>query len=311
MPKRALPGAIGKPDGSRVITDREFALFQNLIQREGGIYLSTAKRSLLVRRLGGRVRDLGLSCFAAYYRRVTQGDDPQEKIRMLDCISTNETSFFREPKQFEFLEDTVLPQWKLEADRGSRNRSIRTWSSACSTGQEPYSLAMIFLDHFPAAFGWELEILATDISTKVLAQAKRAIYPIEKVREIPERFLKPFLLRGRSDQLGRIKIHRSIRSIVQFQRLNLNSEHYPVQGLFDLIFCRNVLIYFDPAGKSAVIHRLLNFLAPGGYLFVGHAESLGNLTDRVKAVVPTVYQLALASGTKVFSKLTTTVELDQ
>ncbi len=279
-----------KPDGSRVITDREFALFQNLIHREGGIYLSDAKRELLVRRLGGRVRELGLSCFAAYYRRVTKGDDPQEKIRMLNCISTNETHFFREPKQFEFLENILLPQWKLEADAEKRPRRIRAWSSACSTGQEPYSLAMIFAHHLPSGCGWEIDILATDISTQVLAQAKRGTYPIEKVREIPERFLKPFMLRGKGDQLGKIRVHRKIRSVVRFERLNLSLESYPVARDFDLIFCRNVLIYFDAAGKAAVVNRLLDHLAPGGYLFVGHAESLSNLSDRVKSVVPTVYQ---------------------
>jgi chemotaxis protein methyltransferase CheR len=280
-----------KAAGSRAITKREFTLFQNLIHREGGIFLSDAKKALLVRRLGGRVRALGLSCFAAYYRRVTQGDDPQEMVRMLNCISTNETQFFREPKQFEFLENVVLPQWKVEADAGQRARRIRTWSCACSTGQEPYSLAMILLNQFPAGFGWEIEILASDISTQVLATAKKAVYQIEKMREIPEHFLKPFVLRGKGDQLGKIRMHRSIRSMVRFRRLNINLESYPVDGVFDLIFCRNVLIYFDAAGKVAVVNRLLSHLAPGGYLFVGHAESLTNLTDRVKSVVPTVYQV--------------------
>jgi len=273
--------------GQRAITREEYALFQALVEREAGIHLSAAKQALLVGRLSRRLRERELSSFSAYYRLVRS--DAEERVRMLDCICTNETHFFREPRQFEFLEKQVFPEWAARAAAGGMPRRIRAWSAACSTGEEPYSLAMTLLAHFPPSSGWTLEILASDLSTRALGQARAGLWSIDKAREIEERHLKAFMLRGRGPQEGVMKAGPEIRSIVRFQRVNLNQDRYPVAGPFDLVFCRNVLIYFDVVSKARVVHRLLDQLAPGGYLFLGHAESLTGLTDRGRSVGPTVY----------------------
>lgn len=278
------------------LTAQEFALFQGLIYREAGIYLAPAKRFLLARRLGGRIRELGLRSFAVYYRRVGTGGDREERIRMLDRISTNETRFFREPRQFEFLEDRLLPQWKEAAQAGLHPRRVRAWSAGCSTGEEPYSLAMVLLQHLPPSEGWSIEVLASDLSTKALERAREAVWPIERADDIPDRYLKRFMLKGIGSQAGRMAAGPEVRSVVRFQRVNLNDERYVVSGRFDLIFCRNVLIYFDQQSKTRVVDRLLAHLDSHGYLFVGHAESLTSLTDRVRSVIPTVFTSAAEQG---------------
>lgn len=272
----------------RPMTDREFSLFQELIYKEAGIYLSSVKNTLLAGRLTRRLRELGLPSFEAYYRFVVQ-EGEAERILLLDAVTTNETHFFREPGQFEFLERRLLPEWSREGESGRRPRKIRVWSAGCSTGEEPYSLAMSLLLQFPFTSGWRIDVLATDLSTRALERARKGVWPIEKAKEIPPRYLQPFMLRGTGSQEGKIKAGPEIRSIVQFERLNLNEEVYPTSGPLDLIFCRNVLIYFDAESKRRVIDRLLRALSPTGYLFIGHAESLTGLADRVRSVLPTVY----------------------
>lgn len=269
------------------ISGKEFALFQGLIHREAGIYLSEIKKALVVGRLSRRLRELQLGSFGAYYHMVEA--DATERVRMLDCICTNETHFFREPRQFEFLDQQVFPDWTARAASGLMPRRIRAWSAACSTGEEPYSLAMTLLAHFPPSSGWSIEILATDLSTRALDRAGAGLWHIDKAREIPQAYLKAFMLRGTGAQEGVMKAGQEIRSLLRFERVNLNQARYPVRGPFDLVFCRNVLIYFDVASKARVVDRLLDQLAPEGHLFLGHAESLTGLTARARSVGPTVY----------------------
>jgi len=272
----------------RSITDREFGLFQALIHREAGIHLAPAKKALVVGRLGKRLRALGLPTFEAYYQRVLEGDG-EERVRMLDAISTNETHFFREPRHFEFLEREVLPRWAREAERGRRARDIRVWSAGCSTGEEPYTIAMVLRRFFPASSRWEVEILATDLSTRVLETARAAVWPIEKAREIGPEYLRAFMLQGTRSHQGLMKAGPEIRSLVRFERLNLNADAYPVPGGFDLVFCRNVLIYFSREAKSQAVARLLGHLSPDGYFFVGHAETLSGIVEGVRTVGPNAY----------------------
>jgi chemotaxis protein methyltransferase CheR len=272
---------------SRLIGDRDFARFQALIQREAGIWLSPIKKALLVGRLARRLRELGIASYADYYERVAE--DPLERTRMLDCISTNETHFFREPRHFELLREQVFPRWTAEAAVGRRPRRIRAWSAACSTGEEPYSLVMCLLGAFPPGSGWDLEVLATDISTRVLDRARDAVWPLAKAQEIPPEDRKAFMLRGVGGQEGKMRAGPEIRALVRFAHLNLNDESYPALGTFDLVFCRNVLIYFAAATKVRVVERVLGHLAPDGYLFLGHAESLSGMASLVRAVIPTVY----------------------
>ena len=271
-------------------TDREFALFQALVHREAGIFLGDAKRQLLAGRLAPRLRELGLRSLGEYYSRLVEDREGVELMRLLDLVSTNETSFFRENAHFEFLRTQVLPAWAAEAEAGHRRRHIRAWSTACSTGQEPYSLAMVLREQLPVERGWQIEILATDISTRVLRQAESAVWPEEKGRDIPPALRKQYMLRGIGPQAGKMRAGPELRSMVRFQRLNLNEPDYDVPETFDLVLCRNVLIYFTAEGRDAVLDRLISRVDPRGFLFLGHAESVqGRNQRRVRTVFPTVY----------------------
>jgi chemotaxis protein methyltransferase CheR len=269
------------------ISQKEFLNFQELIYQTSGIWLSQSKTALLVGRLSKRLRHFGLKTFGEYFRVVSE--DPAEFTRMLDAISTNETRFFREPNQFDFLEQRVLRQWILDADAGGGARKVRVWSAGCSTGQEPYSLAMTLLHHLPPSAGWEIEIIATDLSTQVLEVAKSATWDFAKSSEIPDHYLKAFMLRGFGEQKGKMRAGNEIRSLIRFFQLNLNEAKYPVAGKFDLIFCRNVLIYFDLETRTRVVQRLIEHLSPEGFLFVGHAESLHTMAGVLRRAVPTIY----------------------
>jgi chemotaxis protein methyltransferase CheR len=265
----------------------EFQLFQALVLRESGIHLGEKNRAMLVSRLWKRLRALELNSFSAYYRRVKA--DSEEMVCMLDCISTNETHFFREPTAFECLRSRVFPEWAADADAGKRGKTLRVWSAACSTGEEAYSLAMTILTHFPPSAGWKVEVLGTDLSTKVLARASAAIWPAEKISGVPVEYQRKFLLRGFGPEKGKIKAVEELRNVVRFQRLNLTREPFPISGPFDLIFCRNVLIYFEWETKIKVVDRLGKYLTPGGYLFLGHAESLHGVADKLQFVAPKVF----------------------
>jgi chemotaxis protein methyltransferase CheR len=267
------------------ISTRDFRRFQALVLSEAGIFLSDQKRALLVGRLAPRLRALDMPSFAAYYDRVWS--DREELVRMIDAICTNETHFFREPKQFSFLEQQLLPAWRAAAEAGHRAKRIRVWSAGCSTGEEPFSIAMSLSWHLP---DWQSEIIASDLSTKVLERAASGIWPLERAEEIPPHYRKTFMLRGRGEQEGKMAARPELSSMIRFARINLNDETYPSLGRFDLIFCRNVLIYFDAPSKTRVIARLLDRLETSGHLFLGHSESL-NQHDRVRAAGPTVYAL--------------------
>ena len=271
-----------------LITDQEFRLFQKLIDEQAGIHLTPGKKSLLEARLGKRVFELGLDSFSAYYRYLLDNSD-EELPEMLDRVSTNETHFFRDRRQFDFLSRLVVFDWTAQADAGLRPRHIRVWSAGCSTGEEPYSLAMVLWQFLPPAAGWEIEILATDISNRALDRARQAIWPIEKAKDVPEEFLKRFMLKGTGPQKGKMKAGAEIRSIIRFERLNLSDKIYPVTSLFDIILCRNVLIYFDETRRARVADRLLEHLGPGGFFFVGHAERLTGLTHKILNIFPSIY----------------------
>ena len=273
-----------------VLSEGEFVLFQSLIHEVAGIWLADVKRALVAGRLGRRVRELQLDSFQAYHALC--GRDAQEMVRMLDAITTNETHFFREKAQFELIADELVPRWLAEADAGTRARRLNIWSAACSSGEEPYSIAMLLRDRLGAQ--WQVDVHATDLSTRMLARARAAVWPTDRTHAIPGDYLKRYALRGTGPEEGRIRIGADVRGMVRFRRLNLKGETYDVPGPFDAVFCRNVLIYFDAAGRRRVLDRLLSHIGPGGYLFLGHAESLMGMSDRAKSVRPAVYQVPRA-----------------
>jgi chemotaxis protein methyltransferase CheR len=270
------------------VSPQLFQKFQKLIYGETGIWLGTAKTALLCGRLYRRVRTLGLDSLASYYECVSQPEQDEERARMIDAITTNETRFFREPRQFEFLMEQVFPRWQAGAERELRPRRLRIWSAGCSSGEEPYTLAMLLAKHFPEERGWDVRILATDISHRVLDKARRGIYPMSRSAEIPKDLLHTFMLRGTNEQEGNIKVRVEVQQMVDFRRVNVNQESVP-DGPFDAVFCRNVLIYFDAASKERAVRNLLHHLMPNGLLFVGHAENLTSVSPQLRSLEPTIY----------------------
>jgi len=272
----------------RPVTTREFGMYRTLVEERLGIHLSDAKQALLTARLLPRIRQLGLKNFSEYYE-LAVGRDHDELGRLLDAICTNETHFFREPIHFEILEKTIVPRWIAEAERGERPARVRVWSAGCSTGEEPYSMAMALTRALPSEF--TIEILASDVSSKVLARAREAIYPMRRLNEVPDDLRKRFLLRGVGEREGEFRVAPEIRQLVRFETVNLVSPPRPTIGQFDVVLCRNVLIYFRTETRKRVVRWLCSQVTPGGYLWVGHSESLHDVGAPVRTVVPTVYQV--------------------
>ncbi len=275
--------------GARALTeisDDEFALFQTLICRQAGIHLGATKKAMLVSRLMRRVSALQLPSFGDYYHYVLQnGHD--EMVRLLDAVSTNETWFFRNPNHFAFVKETLCPQWIAEAEAGQRGRHVSAWSAACSSGEEPFSLAMVLMDALP---GWGIHIVATDLSSRILEQAQAATWSIEKSTDIPAPYLKRFMLRGHGDQGGKMRAGIELRSLITFQRLNLNDDVWPIEphSQFDMIFCRNVLMYFETQRRERAVRRIVEHLSPSGCLFLGDAEGLSGFPG-LRMVAPSVH----------------------
>ena len=262
-----------------------FSQFQQLIYQESGIWLGAHKHALLTGRLARRLRTLGLS-MQEYFHLVVQPDQLHERAVMIDCITTNETQFFREPRHFEFLAQQVFTQSQLSA-----GEKIRVWSAGCSSGEEPYSLAMLLLNYFPPDQGCDVEVLGTDICTRVLEKARAGVYSLDKSKDIPPDFLRAYMLKGSGENRSVMKVGPELRRVVRFARVNLHADSYPILGSFDIVFCRNVLIYFDQKSKEKVVSGILRHLAPGGLLFVGHSEHMGFISPGLKTVAPTIHTL--------------------
>jgi chemotaxis protein methyltransferase CheR len=265
------------------ISTDEFERFRRLIYDESGISLSDQKKSLLASRLSKRLRDLGLETFTEYFERVTGDPNREEFTRMLDLISTNKTGFFREPKHFDFLRERILPE--LESPK-----RIRIWSSACSTGEEPYTIAITLYEAVQNPAQWDFRILASDLSTRVLAKAATGTYDEERVRGVPPEVVRRHFLRGRSGSAGMVKVKPHLAEMIRFRRLNLMDDHFPIKSPLDLIFCRNVMIYFDRPIQEKLVNKFHRYLKPGGYLFIGHSESLQWVNHPFKSLAPTIYQ---------------------
>ncbi len=260
--------------------DRDFARVRGLIQAHAGIALGPGKVDLVYSRIARRLRARGLRSFEDYLELVTA--DADEWQEFVNALTTNLTSFFREAHHFSILEEHVLRVQQRSGD------PARLWSSACSTGEEPYSMAMTLIDAF-ASWTPPVKILATDLDTNVLRQAAEGVYPLERVERLPRGILKRFFLRGKSSREGMVRVRPEVRRLVSFRALNLLGGDWPLKARFDAVFCRNVLIYFDKPTQSRLLKRLHPLLCPDGLLFVGHAESLTHVTDIFRLIGRTVY----------------------
>ncbi|MGA2269938.1 MAG: protein-glutamate O-methyltransferase CheR [Bryobacteraceae bacterium] len=271
----------------RPLTAREFEQFRRLAYEKFGLDLRSGKESLVSARLGKKIRELNFRSFQEYYRHVTEDRTGEALIAMIDALTTNHTGFFRESAHFEFLRKTILPGLR-ERDR------IAIWSAACSTGEEPYTIAFCLLEELGEAALAKVRILATDISTRVLASARRATYPAECFDGIPAHRFHRYLLQGEQRWKGWYRVKPEVQAVVEFRRLNL-MEQFAHLGLFSVIFCRNVMIYFDKATQQDVANRLAGCLEPGGYLLIGHSESLNSVDHPLRYVQPTIYRKPEAS----------------
>jgi chemotaxis protein methyltransferase CheR len=261
------------------LRDDEFNQFRTWLHRTAGINLSDAKKALVSGRLSKRLKHYNLTSYGDYFRLITHGAETAELQIALDLLTTNETYFFREPKHFDFLRGQILP-------KAPAGKTFRLWCAASSSGEEPYSLAMTLADGLTST-PWE--IIASDISTRVLEKARSAHYDMERARNIPQRQLSKHCLKGTGAQEGTFMIERNLRNRVQFMQINLNTA-LPKLGEFDVIFLRNVMIYFDMDTKRQVVARMLPLLKSDGYFVVSHSESLNGITDGLKLVTPSIYR---------------------
>ncbi|SNB44791.1 protein-glutamate O-methyltransferase CheR [Geobacter sp. DSM 9736] len=281
--------SLARQDGSITLTRDDFSRLSEFIYKECGIKMPPAKKTMLEARLQKRLRVLGMPTFKKYcdYLFSSEGMQ-QELVQMIDLVTTNKTDFFREPDHFDYLTNHVLPKWMEE--RGGNGRRLMIWSAGCSTGEEPYTLAMVleeFAENWP---GFSYQLLATDISTRVLEKAKTAIYDEERVIPVPMPLKRKYLLRSKDRAAGLVRIVPELRSKVSFRRLNFMDSSFGIREHIDIIFCRNVIIYFDRPTQKNLLSRFIDQMHPGGYLFMGHSETLNGLDLPLLAVHPTVYR---------------------
>jgi chemotaxis protein methyltransferase CheR len=278
-------------DSVEGLSAQEFALFQRLVYVHTGISLGPHKQFMLRARLQHRLRALGLPTFTAYLRYLRcQGPDGEEMGRFINAVTTNVTEFFREPHHFRFLAERWLPAMRERAIREGR-RSLRLWSAGCSTGEEPYSIAMVLQEALEAAApAWDIRLLASDIDTDVLARASRGTYSLERVAWLPRARLVRFFLRGVGTDTGLVKVRPDLARMVTFRRINLVEEPWPISARFDVIFCRNVIIYFDRPSQERLLRRLLGMLQPDGLLFLGHSETLNGMFSGARLLENNIYQ---------------------
>ncbi len=261
---------------------KTFEQFCRVVYDKSGIAINANKIALVAARVGKRMRELGLSDDREYLNLVLDDSDGEEIVHLLDVISTNVTSFFRENAHFDFFADTVS-QWYENGQR-----KFRFWSAASSTGEEPYTLAMTLLSRIGTG-GADLKILATDISTRALSRCKEGTYSRQKLSGVPDPLVSRFFKINREGKEEVFEVKPELRNLVAFSRLNLSKPPFPMQGPLDAIFCRNVMIYFDNTVRKNLLEECYRLLKPDGYLFVGHAESLTGLLSGFKPVMPSVY----------------------
>ena len=264
-----------------------FVRFRGLIREQTGISLRDGKEVMLASRLNRRLRHHGLSSYSEYLTLLRGRQDGGVEMReFINCVTTNKTSFFRESHHFDFLANTVVPEAVQRASSGQR--TLRVWSAACSTGEEPYSIAMTLLHTL--APGWQIAVEASDIDTAVLETARKGVYPLLAVEEMDEAFCRTFFLRGKDGMNGMVRVRPAVCTTVNFQRINLIDSTWPIEGGLDAIFFRNALIYFDQEIQERFLRRMLRLLRPDGYLFLGHSENVPWLYDAVTPLSKTVYQ---------------------
>lgn len=267
------------------LSDQEFNFIRTVVEKNAGIILGANKRQLVQGRLARRLREIGLSSVAEYCEVLRNGG-PEELVSLINAITTNVTSFFRENHHFEALMAVMLPE---AMGRNERTRRLRIWSAGCSSGEEPYSIAMAAAESLSGVRGWDFKILATDIDSDILAAAANGEYPLERLNGVSDERRRRWFTKDATVTEGYARVHPDLQKLITFRPLNLMGE-WPMRGPFDVIFCRNVMIYFDQPTRDRLVLRYAGLLADGGYLCLGHSESIHMQHSRFKLVGRTIYR---------------------
>ncbi|CAN8140594.1 protein-glutamate O-methyltransferase CheR [Thiomicrorhabdus sp. 6S2-11] len=266
-----------------LFTDKDFAHIKRIVYDFAGIDLNDSKKNLVYNRLAKRIRFLEKQSFSEYIKYVEQQGE-QEFVHLINAITTNLTFFFRENHHFEYLAETVIPNL-LQKNQASRK--IRIWSAGCSTGEEPYSLAIVLKESVPA--GWDAKVIATDLDSNVVATGQSGVYKLDRLKGMSLERKKRWFMKGTGAREGYAKVKPELQGIIEFGQLNLMAD-WPIKDSIDVIFCRNVVIYFDKQTQARLFDRYANLLQPEGHLFVGHSESLYNVCDRFELLGKTIYR---------------------
>jgi chemotaxis protein methyltransferase CheR len=273
------------------ITSAEYDFIRNTVYDHSRINLGPSKKELVMARLSKRLRALNLSTYAEYIALIKSPAGREEMTNLIDSISTNHTYFFREPQHFDFLSQTVLPQFCEDpSKRGAKH--FKVWSAATSSGEEPYTISLILDDYFSRVKGWTWSILCTDISTRVLAKAEQGVFSHDRLGPVRPDWLIRYFDKGIGESDGFYRVKSEIRRNLQFKALNLLAPSYPFRETFQVVFCRNVMIYFDRETQQELIEKIYPLVEPGGYLIIGHAESLTNIKHPFKLIKPSIYRKA-------------------
>jgi chemotaxis protein methyltransferase CheR len=272
------------------LTDEDFDRFSKLIYDQCGIKLPPHKRSMLEARLRKRLRAHNLYTFEDYADLIfARGESTEELVKLIDVVTTNKTDFFREPAHYDYLMKSALP-FLVESFGSGIDQPLRVWSAGCSTGKEPYTLAMVLKEYQSVTADFRFDILGTDISTDVLERAVQGIYPAAKAEPIPSALKKKYLLKSKDPDNHTVRITPGLRALVRYRRLNFMDDDFGFREPFDIIFCRNVIIYFDRPTQERLLTKLVNNLAAGRYIFLGHSETLLGLNLPLKQMAPSVYR---------------------
>ena len=272
------------------LTDQDFDRFSKFVYDHCGIKLPPHKRSMLEARLRKRLRALNLASFEDYAEMVFARDEPTEElVKLIDVVTTNKTDFFREPAHYDYLVKSALP-FLIETFGAGINQPLRVWSAGCSTGKEPYTLAMVLKEYRSEMSDFRFDILGTDICTDVLEKAVQGIYSSVKADPIPEALKKKYLLKSKDPENRMVRIIPELRSLIRFRRLNFMDDDFGFREPFDIIFCRNVIIYFDRSTQESLLSKLVDNLVVGRYIFLGHSETLLGLNLPLKQMAPSVYR---------------------
>ena len=268
-----------------VLSNKEFNKFRDLIYKEAGISMSDAKIALVQSRLSRRLRSLNINTYKDYYKYLVENFD-EEGTDFVNSITTNKTDFFREPHHFKFLEEVVFPEWER-----SGKKEFRIWSAGCSSGMEPYTIAITINEYFKNKNKPNIKILATDIDSNILDIAKEGVYRLQDVEDIPVNILKRNFFKGNGENEGKFKVKDNLKKMISYQRLNLMDEQYPMKKKFDIIFCRNVVIYFNKDTQQKIFSHYEEYLEDTGFLIIGHSENLTSLDVKFSLVGKTIYKM--------------------